>query len=233
VYADYDLATTGRAIADPARAAMLLRMMDGRAHTAADLALAAGLSPSAASGHLRQLVDSKLVTVTAIGRRRLHALSSAEVAAAIEALAMVSPMLPVENLRQAGAGRRLQIARACYSHLGGRLAVAIATDLIGTGAISSLTSDPNNRVNSLDHPLLRTLGITSLPAGSAPAVRGCLDWTERTPHLAGRLGSALMTAMLDRGWLHRRPRDRALIITEAGARELDRLGIWQRHLPER
>jgi hypothetical protein len=46
--ADYDLAATGRAIAEPARAAMLLHMMDGQAHCARDLAEAAGISPSTA-----------------------------------------------------------------------------------------------------------------------------------------------------------------------------------------
>jgi DNA-binding transcriptional ArsR family regulator len=99
--ADYELAATGRAIAEPARAAMLVRMMDGQAHTARDLAEAAGISPSTASPHLRQLIDAGLVIVTVAGRRRLHSLTSPEVAAAIEALAVVSPLLPVESLRRA------------------------------------------------------------------------------------------------------------------------------------
>lgn len=231
VHADFDLAATGRVIADPARAAMLLRMMDGRDHTAADLAQAAGLTASAASAHLRHLVESRLVTVTVAGRRRLHALASTEVAAAIEALAMVSPLLPVESLRQARTGSRLQIARVCYSHLGGGLAVAITSTLITDGAITPLAGHSPGSLCSLDHPLLRTLAITSIPAGSAPLVRGCPDWTERTPHLAGRVGSTLMSAMLEHRWLLRRPRDRALIITDTGAHHLDQLGIWHTACP--
>ncbi|MFC8527279.1 ArsR/SmtB family transcription factor [Nocardia sp. NPDC057227] len=226
MYADYDLATTGRVISDPARAAMLLRMMDGQAHTASDLARCAGVSASAASAHLRRLVDSRLVTVTVAGRRRLHTLSSAEVASAIEALALVSPLLPVESLRQAGTGSRLQIARACYSHLGGQLAVAITTELVGAGVVRAVACGEQSAIGSLDHPLLRALHITALPRGSAPAARGCQDWTERTPHLAGRLGSALMVAMLEDGWLSRRPRDRALTITERGTDQLGGIGIW-------
>ena len=227
VYADCDLATTARVIAEPARAAMLLRMMDGRDHTAADLAQAAGLTPSAASAHLRHLVDSRLVVVTVTGRRRLHELASAEVAAAIEALAMVSPLLPVESLRQARSSSRLQVARACYSHLGGSLAVAISTTLIADGVICGLSDRAFGAVHTMDHPLLHILGITTIPPGSAPRVRACLDWTERTPHLAGRLGSAIMAAMLDSGWLQRRPRDRAFTITGTGAGHLHRLGIWR------
>jgi hypothetical protein len=56
-------------------------------------------------------------------------------------------------------------------------------------------------------------------------VRGCTDWTERDTHLAGRLGSALLAALLDHGWLRRRPRDRALNITETGAAQLTALRI--------
>ncbi|MGH8967547.1 MAG: ArsR/SmtB family transcription factor, partial [Actinomycetes bacterium] len=79
--ADCDLAATARAIAEPARAVMLLRLLDGRRHTARELADAAGVSPSGASTHLRRLVDAGLVSVHADGRRRLHALASPQVAA--------------------------------------------------------------------------------------------------------------------------------------------------------
>jgi hypothetical protein len=62
-------------------------------------------------------------------------------------------------------------------------------------------------------------------AAGGPAVRGCLDWTEGAPHLAGRLGSALLAALLAHRWLLRRPRDRALTITGPGREQLRRLGI--------
>lgn len=58
---DPDLSVPARVIADPARAAMLLLLMDGRPHRAKDLALAAGLSPSAATAHLHRLVDAGFV----------------------------------------------------------------------------------------------------------------------------------------------------------------------------
>ncbi len=67
--------------------------------------------------------------------------------------------------------------------------------------------------------------ITDLKPGSGPSVRGCLDWTERRPHLAGRLGTAIMRAMLNNGWLTRRPSNRAFTITNLGAEQLIQLGI--------
>jgi DNA-binding transcriptional ArsR family regulator len=223
--ADYDLAAAGRAIAEPSRAAMLLRMMDGQAHTARELAEAAGISPSAATPHLRHLIDAAMVTVATTGRQRLHSLASSEVAAAVEALAAVSPLLPVESLRQARTGSRLQRARVCYSHLGGSLAVTLTAELHSAGVIGSLAPGEVGVLHSLDHPLLAELSITGLPHGAGPAVRGCLDWTERTVHLSGRLGSALLAALLSHGWLARRPRDRALLVTPAGAGSLSALGL--------
>ena len=54
------------------------------------------------------------------------------------------------------------------------------------------------------------------PDGRRPAVRGCLDWTERRPHVAGRLGAHLLDAVLDEGWVSRVPGDRSLRVTESG-----------------
>lgn len=209
---------------------MLLRMMDGRSHTARDLAEAAGVSAPTATGHLRQLIDAGLVTAVRVDRRRLHALASDEVAAAIESLAAISPLLPVESIKQAKAGSALQTARACYSHLGGGLAVAMTQHLISSGVIEPLTPRRPATVKRLDTPLLVSLRIVDLGDGSGPAVRGCLDWTERTAHLAGRLGSALMSALLEREWLTRGA-DRALDITDLGARELERHRIWPVQTP--
>ncbi len=204
---------------------MLLRMMDGQSHSARDLAAAARLRPSAATTHLHQLVDARLVTVVASGRQRLHTLASPEVAAAIEALAAISPLLPVESLRAARTGSQLQLARACYSHLGGALSVAIGELLVGDGIVGPLFAGEPGEVRTLDHPLLSALGIAELPPGSGPAARGCLDWTEGAPHLAGRLGSAILSALLGERWLERRPRDRALNITDLGHTRLQALGL--------
>ena len=222
---DYDLAAVARAIGEPARATMLLRLMDGQAHTASDLAAAAGVSGPTASAHLAHLVSLGLIAVTATGRRRLHTVASADVAAAIEALGAIAPLLPAESLRQARTGSQLQVARVCYSHLGGALAVALTGRLVADGVVAALAHNQVSGVISLGHPLLGELGICDLDRGSGPAVRGCLDWTEQVPHLAGRLGAALLTALLAHQWVTRRPRDRALDISPLGDKHLRMLSI--------
>jgi hypothetical protein len=51
------------------------------------------------------------------------------------------------------------------------------------------------------------------------------DWTEGSVHVAGRLGATLLTALLDRQRLERRPGDRALAITDKGGHLFAELGI--------
>jgi hypothetical protein len=62
-------------------------------------------------------------------------------------------------------------------------------------------------------PLLRD--SVPLPPG-----KRCIDWTERHPHIGGALGSTLLRALVERGWLERAEGSRVLEVTRAGARGL-------------
>ncbi|WP_139115901.1 ArsR/SmtB family transcription factor, partial [Xanthomonas translucens] len=55
------LAATAFLIADPARAAMLMALIDGRALPAGELAFAGGVTPQTASSHLAKLLDGGLL----------------------------------------------------------------------------------------------------------------------------------------------------------------------------
>jgi len=69
--------------------------------------------------------------------------------------------------------------------------------------------------------LFRDLGIGILPDnGRRPLCRTCLDWSERRPHLAGRLGAALLHRLLELEWLTRAPTGRALVFTRGGEKRL-------------
>jgi len=43
-----------------------------------------------------------------------------------------------------------------------------------------------------------------------------VDWSEQRHHLAGALGSGLLTRFLELVWVRQAPTDRAVIITDAG-----------------
>lgn len=204
-------------VGEPARTAMLLALMDGRALTANELARAGGVGAATASRHLAQLVDGGLLAVQAQGRHRYHRLASTEVARALEALMQVPAPPPRRRLATGPQDEALRLARTCYDHLAGRLAVGIAGHLLAERAIA-FDGDAARPLVRLA-PLLDGLGLAG--ALDAPArrvlCRPCLDWSERRPHLAGRLGALLCSHCLERGWLLRRAGSRALQLTPRGS----------------
>jgi DNA-binding IclR family transcriptional regulator len=77
-------------IDEPARAAMLLQLMDGRAMTTRELASAAGISPATGSRQLAMMVEAELPQVTAVGRHRYHRIGSQQVAGLLESIMQVA-----------------------------------------------------------------------------------------------------------------------------------------------
>jgi hypothetical protein len=49
-----------------------------------------------------------------------------------------------------------------------------------------------------------------------PLIRYCVDWSEQRHHLAGSLGAAMATRMIELGWVHRAERSRALHVSDHG-----------------
>ena len=70
------IANAARLLAEPARAAMLLKLMGGRAVPAGELALAAHISPQTASEHLAQLSEAGFVAAQRRGRHRYYELAN-------------------------------------------------------------------------------------------------------------------------------------------------------------
>ncbi|GAA3600180.1 winged helix-turn-helix domain-containing protein [Klugiella xanthotipulae] len=222
---DTQIGIPARLMAEPARAAMLTALVGGRSLPAGELATIARVSPSTASNHLSQLVAGGMLTVRTLGRHRYFELATAEIAAAIEALQAIAPREPVSGYTQSRTALRLGHARTCYDHIAGAVALQLADALVATGTIAPLVAASEGTLLDLSTPVAELLGLgTFEPRGRRPAVRGCLDWTERRPHLAGRLGRHLLAAFLDRGWATQTVGDRALRITDAGRSILDTLG---------
>lgn len=228
---DANIAIPAALIADPARAAILMALMDGRAQPASTLAYAANLSPQAASNHLARLLDGGMVLVEAEGRHRYYRLARPEIAAALEALQALAPRIRAIDEPRSPEARRLRAARSCYDHLAGRLGVAIAQAMEARGMLSVPADAPAGKLYSLTEAgaaWFAALGVVLPTAGShvRPPARRCLDWTERRHHLAGPLGAALLRRLVELGWIARTPGSRAVIVTRAGAEGLKRsLGI--------
>ncbi len=67
-------------IGDPARANILVALMDGRALTVTELAQAAGVTIQTASGHLTKLSDARPTLTEKQGRHRYVRLSGPDIA---------------------------------------------------------------------------------------------------------------------------------------------------------
>jgi len=208
------LADVAAAIADRTRARMLEELLAGPPLPAGALAVRVGVAPSTVSGHLARLESAGLVTITAAGRRREAQLAGPHVAEALEALRRLAGDDPRPiGLREVNGRAALREARSCYDHLAGRAGVALADHLVARGALTDQFTVPDDAAGYYRDAFGIDLG--SLP-GRRPLVRPCTDWTERRPHVAGALGAALLTSLLERGWVQRRPDGRALNLKGPG-----------------
>jgi DNA-binding transcriptional ArsR family regulator len=219
----YQLAELGSLLAEPARAAILLSLMDGTTRPAGELAKIAGVSAATASAHLKRLFDGGLLALHEQGRHRYFRLANDDVAAWLEAMALphAARTAPIA----AAADPALCRARTCYRHLAGQLGVALCEAWLECGWLRT-ESDGLSLQPVATHALV-SAGFEAKPAEQWLRLRGrgCLDWTERRLHLGGPLGVAITGAMLDAGWLRRVQRNRALLPTPDGLRRLAELGV--------
>ena len=226
-----DLAAIARLLADGTRATFCLALLDGRAWTPTELARHAGVAPSTATEHLNAMVAGGLLAEERQGRHRYVRLADQQIAELIETLAAAAPVRPAPAPRTLSADSRrraLAHARTCYDHLAGRVGVAIAEAMTDRELVDW---EHGLRLTPRGEAWLAELGIEVPAAARRPALRPCLDWTERRPHLAGAVGAALCGHALDSGWIRRVGSTRAVVVTPAGRAVLGaRLGLSEQLL---
>lgn len=212
------LARVAAMVADPARSRMLAYLLAGEFASASELAQAASVTPATASGHLAQLLAVHFVVCEPRGRHRYYRLADAEVAHALEALAVVAER-DVHTRAWAHPRREpLRLARCCYGHLAGSLGVALLQALHNAGGLQ--TAADGFSLTPAGTRWLGALGLVPEPASRRRRFAyPCLDWSERRDHLAGQLADALYQHCIRQGWL-RRGDGRAVDITPKGRREL-------------
>ena len=222
----YALATVAALVGEPTRAAILLALLDRPVLPAGALAVEAHLSAAATSLHLAKLMGGGLLEVQKDGRHRFYRLANAEVAHALEALCVIATAPPPGSSLLPGRSA-LRAARTCYDHLAGELAVAFV-DLLERERLLRAASDRTFEITSEGvrwFARVLDIDVAALASGRRRLARQCIDWTERRPHLAGALGAAVLSSMLDRRWVAKLPESRALRITARGSVDLARLGL--------
>ena len=229
------LARVAAMIADPARSRMLAYLLSGEHASAGELAAAGSVRPSTASAHLARLVDGGFLVCEQRGRHRYFRLADAEIAHALQALALVAERGSHDRSWASPERARLREARCCYGHMAGRLGVALFDALRHDGRLREAPDGYALTVRGVQW--LAGLGFAATQPGAPRASQprfayGCLDWSERRDHLAGSLGRDLLAHFFAQRWLRRPERGaakaggRVLTPTLAGCRELlPRIGI--------
>jgi hypothetical protein len=198
--ADGGLARVAAAIGEPARARMLCCLLDGHARTGTELA------------------------IVAQGKHRYYSLQGTNVARALEGLSVVAG----EGLRrrrfEPSTPSRLRAARTCYDHIAGTLGVGLHD---GMHAMDWLRTDGKGfrggyELTRKGAAALAAMGVDvdAMRATRRRFAFGCLDWSERRPHVGGALGAALLDIAVGRKWVVQDLDSRALEITQRGRREM-------------
>ena len=225
------LARVAAAIADPTRARTLARLLDGRLHTAGELAGHAGVTPATMSAHLKLLVEEGLARVRPQGRHRYFGLADGTVGHALEALMQVADG-PATDLRrwQQPAMKGLRHARSCYGHLAGELGVRLHATLQQRGWVRPVQQGGSYALTAPGLAALSALGLlpdatpgsqdAARPGRAARGLYDCVDWSERRDHFAGTVAVALLEAFVVKGWLTQNDGSRELSVTPRGRAEL-------------
>lgn len=207
------LAGMGAVFADRSRSAMLLRLMDGRAYTAGELARAASIAAPTASHHLERLEASGLIACLRQGRHRYFRITNGHVAGMIEQMLAMHVGLTVCDVASS-CPASLRKARRCYDHLAGEIGVRLLSLGLTRGVFA--VNDADVVAGPAATSFLAALNIPQDAHG-----RFCLDWSERRFHLAGPLAAGVLNGMLKERWLLA-GEDRGLVLTEKGRKEFVR-----------
>lgn len=221
-----DLARIASTVGDPRRIQMLTLLMEGRALTAKELALGAGVEPATATAHLKRLLEDGLLESASQGRHKYFRFASEHVAQLVESLMRVAPSR--RAAAPAKAHEPMRAARYCYDHLAGSLGTALLAAMLRKGWVKDAGTDAKQlELTAKGEKALALLGLDVEATRSRRrqfACR-CLDWSERRDHLGGALGAAFAEHCKGAGWIERQKHSRVVRVTALGGEAFSRLGL--------
>jgi DNA-binding transcriptional ArsR family regulator len=211
-----DISHMAALIGDPARANILTALMSGKALTASELAVEAGVTRQTASTHLGKLLKGRLLAERKQGRHKYFSLASDDVAKVLEGLMGLAAGAGHLRTRTGPRDAALKKARVCYNHLAGEMGTQLYDMLAGKGYLKAIGE--NLHLTDPGSAAMRSFGIDldGLSAARTPLCRECLDWSERRSHLAGSLGRAILARIEARDWARPIPETRVIAFSPGG-----------------
>ena len=206
-------------IAERSRAIMLWSLLDGRAYTATELAVTADLSIQSASNHLSQLIRGGLLKSEKQGRHKYYRFANDRVALAIENIAGLMPASSSANASANSEPLGIKYARTCYDHLAGKVGVQVTQSLLKNKWL--IDCDDRYELSRAGHKKFSEIGIDVDVAQTQNRkfAYPCLDWSERTHHLGGALGAALLNTFIANDWIRKVKNSREVVVTGKGMKE--------------
>ncbi len=219
------ISSVGSLIGDPTRAIILASLLDGRAWTAGELAVTAGVTPQTISSHLSMLVESGLLHRASQGRHRYFRLANPEVANMLESLTVMATWHLQKTKRPTRAipnrvPTELRKARVCYDHIAGTLGVVISDALISRQLLSYGDTDYVVTDRGVEFFSDLDIDCDELQKKKRKFAHQCLDWSERRYHIAGALGAEIFSLFLRKKWLRKTDVKRAIQLTPSGSKAL-------------
>lgn len=207
-------------IGDPTRASIMWALLDGKAFTATELAIAAATTPQNISMHLAKLVQADLLSVESQGRHRYYKYARKEVAYAIEAMTSLLPPASVKSPADKENNSAIKHCRTCYDHLAGKVGVALTDGLLNQKILVEKDNQFEVSVKGEKWFAAFDIDADELKQQRRSFLRPCLDWSERRHHMAGSLAAAFLGKMIAQDWFRTTKNSRALVVTAKGQKKL-------------
>ncbi|MDG6994287.1 MAG: helix-turn-helix transcriptional regulator [Nitrososphaerota archaeon] len=225
------IAKVAGTFSDTTRVRIMILLMNKKQSgglTTMNIAAQLGVLQPRVSSHLAILLKYGLISVAKRGRQRIYTLNSIKVNPILKDLAILSPpsysktffSLPSsKSTRKARPDLAIRQCRTCYDHLAGIAGVELLDQILRAGWVRKVNQRPNGKADRILYRLsqsglksLRDRGVDVDQAmrSNRTFAYGCLDWTERRPHLGGSLGKAVLNSVLSRGIVMRMKETRAL-----------------------
>jgi DNA-binding transcriptional ArsR family regulator len=225
------MSALAHALADETRLRLLHLLLSGDA-TVSELGAHLGLPQPRISTHLAILRHASLVTVEASGRQRAYRVDAPRVGTVLAALeagttAHSGRALPERGARVEIDATPVRRARTCYDHLAGIAGVQLLDEMLRRNWLTVADTSGRHLQYGLTPAGVHALLARGVDLGGARKTRrrfayGCLDWSERRPHLAGALGAAVLDALTGAGFIQPVGDSRAVTIVRPIAGWLDR-----------
>ena len=215
-----DIALLGSLIGDPARANILSALMSGKALTATELAIEAGVTVQTTSSHLKKLENGGLLRQRKQGRHRYFALADEDVGSVLESMMGLAAKRGLMRTRTGPKDQALRKARVCYNHLAGELGVELFDSMIANNWLVEGNDEVELTVEGASFVEKFGIDLNDFTKSRRPLCKACLDWSSRRTHLAGSLGTAFLDRFYELKWAKRAQGSRVIEFTTKGEMQL-------------